>query len=128
MGMTMTQKILADHAGLSEVSEGDLIEAKNGIFEVDEITLKFLKKVNPQRTDYKICKADDDAYPLSIDVSGFDVDFVSHEAIFGDPDQVTSPEDDTVFMPKVSSDAVYENGILKTYVKPFSWNVIVFEV
>ena len=28
MGMTMTQKILADHAGLSEVHAGDLIEAK----------------------------------------------------------------------------------------------------
>ena len=27
MGMTMTQKILADHAGLSEVAAGDLIEA-----------------------------------------------------------------------------------------------------
>lgn len=28
MGMTMTQKILADHAGLSEVHAGDLIEAR----------------------------------------------------------------------------------------------------
>ena len=28
MGMTITQKILADHAGLSEVKAGDLIEAK----------------------------------------------------------------------------------------------------
>ena len=28
MPMTMTQKILADHAGLDSVSPGDLIEAK----------------------------------------------------------------------------------------------------
>ena len=28
MGMTMTQKILAAHAGLPEVKAGDLIEAK----------------------------------------------------------------------------------------------------
>jgi len=28
MGMTMTQKILADHAGLDKVSPGQLIKAK----------------------------------------------------------------------------------------------------
>ena len=28
MGMTMTQKILADHAGVKEVHAGELIEAK----------------------------------------------------------------------------------------------------
>ena len=30
MGMTMTQKILAAHAGLAEVKAGQLIEAEDG--------------------------------------------------------------------------------------------------
>ena len=34
MGMTMTQKILAAHAGLSEVHAGDLIEAKLQVIEI----------------------------------------------------------------------------------------------
>lgn len=34
MGMTMSQKILAAHAGLSEVKAGQLIEAKSIWFSV----------------------------------------------------------------------------------------------
>ena len=38
MGMTMTQKILAAHAGLSEVHAGDLIEAKLDIVLGNDVT------------------------------------------------------------------------------------------
>lgn len=38
MGMTMTQKILADHAGLSSVAPGDLIEAKLDMVLGNDIT------------------------------------------------------------------------------------------
>ena len=38
MGMTMTQKILADHAGLESVKAGDLIEAKLDIVLGNDIT------------------------------------------------------------------------------------------
>ncbi|MBP3895290.1 MAG: 3-isopropylmalate dehydratase large subunit [Mogibacterium sp.] len=38
MGMTMTQKILAHHAGLSEVKAGDLIEAKLDIVLGNDVT------------------------------------------------------------------------------------------
>lgn len=38
MGMTMTQKILADHAGLSEVSAGQLIEARLDLVLGNDIT------------------------------------------------------------------------------------------
>lgn len=38
MGMTMTQKILADHAGVKEVHAGELIEAKVDIVMANDIT------------------------------------------------------------------------------------------
>ena len=38
MGMTMTQKILAAHAGLPEVHAGDLIEAKLDIVLGNDVT------------------------------------------------------------------------------------------
>ena len=38
MGMTMTQKILADHAGLSSVEAGQLIEAKLDLVLGNDIT------------------------------------------------------------------------------------------
>ena len=38
MGMTMTQKILAAHAGLSEVCAGQLIEAKLDLVLGNDIT------------------------------------------------------------------------------------------
>ena len=38
MSMTMTQKILADHAGLSEVKAGQLIEARLDMVLGNDIT------------------------------------------------------------------------------------------
>ena len=38
MGMTMTQKILAAHAGLESVTSGELIEAKLDIVMANDIT------------------------------------------------------------------------------------------
>ena len=40
MGMTMTQKILAAHAGLPEVKAGDLIEAKLDLVLGNDVTTK----------------------------------------------------------------------------------------
>ncbi|MBE6555576.1 MAG: 3-isopropylmalate dehydratase large subunit [Ruminococcaceae bacterium] len=45
MGMTMTQKILAAHAGLSAVSAGDLIEAKLDIVLGNDVTTPVAVKV-----------------------------------------------------------------------------------
>ena len=41
MGMTMTQKILADHAGVKEVHAGELIEANVDIVMANDITGPF---------------------------------------------------------------------------------------
>lgn len=38
MGMTMTQKILADHAGLAEIKAGDLVEAKLDLVLGNDVT------------------------------------------------------------------------------------------
>ena len=38
MGMTMTQKILADHANLKKVKKGELIEAKLNLVLGNDIT------------------------------------------------------------------------------------------
>ena len=49
MAMTMTQKILADHAGLDEVREGQLIKAKVDMVLGNDITapvaVKEFKKI-----------------------------------------------------------------------------------
>ena len=50
MGMTMTQKILADHAGVKEVHAGELIEANVDIVMANDITLHLIKILNLQRT------------------------------------------------------------------------------
>ena len=43
MGMTMSQKILAAHAGLSEVKAGQLIEAKLDMVLGNDVTSPVLK-------------------------------------------------------------------------------------
>ena len=42
MGMTMTQKILAAHAGLDSVTAGQLIEAKLDVVMANDITVRWL--------------------------------------------------------------------------------------
>ena len=52
MGMTMTQKILAAHAGLDHVEAGQLIEAKLDVVMANDITGPILHRTkisNPQR-------------------------------------------------------------------------------
>ena len=55
MGMTMTQKILAAHAGLESVTAGQLIEAKLDIVMANDITgpmaLPILKQMADQVFD-----------------------------------------------------------------------------
>ena len=52
MGMTMTQKILAAHAGLAEVKAGQLIEAELDLVLGNDITspvaINEMKKMNRQ--------------------------------------------------------------------------------
>ena len=58
MGMTMTQKILAAHAGLAEVKAGQLIEAELDLVLGNDITspvaINEMKKMNVRRFLIKI--------------------------------------------------------------------------
>lgn len=58
MGMTMTQKILAAHAGLAEVKAGQLIEAELDLVLGNDITspvaINEMKKMNRQTVLIKI--------------------------------------------------------------------------
>ncbi len=51
MGMTMTQKILADHAGLSHVEAGQLIEAKLDVVMANDITGPMALPILKQMSD-----------------------------------------------------------------------------
>ena len=69
MGMTMTQKILADHAGVKEVHAGELIEANVDIVMANDITgpmaLPIFKKMADKVFDKDkvvlTCQVTDDA-------------------------------------------------------------------
>ena len=52
MSMTMTQKILADHAGLKEVVAGQLIEAKLDIVMANDITGPMALPIFKQMADH----------------------------------------------------------------------------
>ena len=49
MGMTMTQKILAAHAGLESVKAGQLIEAELDLVLGNDITLSLIHISEPTR-------------------------------------------------------------------------------
>lgn len=68
MAMTMTQKILADHAGLKEVSAGQLIEAKLDVVMANDITGPMALPIFYQMTDKvfdkeKVCLVPDHFAP-----------------------------------------------------------------
>ena len=56
MSMTMTQKILADHAGLKEVSAGQLIEAKLDVVMANDITGPMALPIFKQMADHVLIK------------------------------------------------------------------------
>ncbi|MCR5488752.1 MAG: 3-isopropylmalate dehydratase large subunit [Saccharofermentans sp.] len=58
MGMTITQKILADHAGLSEVKAGDLIEAKLDYVLGNDVTTPPAIKIFKQMGSNKVFDKD----------------------------------------------------------------------
>ena len=56
MGMTMTQKILAAHAGLDHVEAGQLIEAKLDIVMANDITGPMALPIIKQMSDHVLTK------------------------------------------------------------------------
>lgn len=78
---------------------------------------------------FVINKSDSDEYPLTIDASGFEgYHKVCHKAMYTeDIDARNSFEDPDIIKPATVSGVTFEDGKVKTYVKPLSWNVIILE-
>ena len=78
---------------------------------------------------FVINKSDSDEYPLTIDASGFEgYHKVCHKAMYTeDIDARNSFEDPDIIKPVDVSTVTFEDGKVKTYVKPLSWNVIILE-
>ena len=55
MGMTMTQKILAAHAGLPEVKAGQLIEANLDLVLGNDVTCPVAINVFEEKLHYSVC-------------------------------------------------------------------------
>ncbi len=71
-----------------------------------------------------------DTYPLDLDLKGFSMfdgkSTVRHLEISSeDISIITEPDNDTLFAPKEVSEATLEESVIKTHIKPLSWNVIV---
>ena len=83
-------------------------------------------KENKKINIFVINKNDKDGYPLAIDLKGFrNVVLKAHSEIACDDiSKVTVPEEDNFFEPKRVSDAKVVDGIVKTHIKPLSWNVL----
>ena len=66
MGMTMTQKILAAHAGLSQVEAGQLIEADLDLVLGNDITSPVaIKEMEKMKTEGTIIRPARNAIPVS---------------------------------------------------------------
>ena len=71
-------------------------------------------------------------YPLDLDLRGFsglDDSSLSHYEIYSDDiSAITDPDHDDAFSPEKVSEAKIEDGVVKTHIRPLSWNVITVKV
>ena len=79
-------------------------------------------------TVFAINRSEEEEYPLSVDVSGFEgYTFEQHiEFYCSDLELKNSFENPDALKPVEHQGATFEQGILGTHVKPLSWNVIRF--
>jgi len=80
-------------------------------------------------TVFIINRSDDNEYPVSLDIKGFEgYKPVKHfEMYTDDPELKNRYGNDELLSPKENPDWTFEGGIFLTHVKPLSWNVCVFE-
>ena len=85
----------------------------------------FYDKENRKINIFVINKNEKDSYPLAIDLKGFgNVTLKGHSEIACDDiSKVTAPEEDNFFEPKAVSETKVVDGVVKTHIKPLSWNV-----
>lgn len=100
---------------------------KDGVNYIDSAAA--FDKENNRLAVFVINRSDTKNYPLTLDVKGFEgYTKVKHLEIYNDDfDIKSSVGNDDIFSPKSVSDAKMTEGIVKTNVKPLSFNVIIIE-
>lgn len=85
-------------------------------------------KDNNSVTVFVINKNEEENYPLTLDAHMFEgYTFKEHITLYSENFEAkNSFEAPETIVPRTVNDATFENGILKTTVKPLSWNVIRF--
>ncbi|MCI9072917.1 MAG: alpha-L-arabinofuranosidase [Lachnospiraceae bacterium] len=80
-------------------------------------------------TVFVINRSQEKEYPLTLDVSGFEgYTFQEHLEIYCDDLECgNSYEEPDRIRPEVHQGGIFEKGLLKTHVKPLSWNVIIMK-
>ena len=86
-------------------------------------------KEREQLAVFVINRSEENEYPLTLDVKGFeDYIFAGHQEMYtADPDAKNTYENPDVIKPVEHQGGVFENGVLKTHVKPLSWNVLLLK-
>ena len=99
---------------------------KEGLTYIDAATA--WDKDGERLTVFAINRSEEEEYPLTIDISGFDgYGFERHvEFACTDMEARNSFENPEVLAPVENADGVYTDGMLKAHVKPLSWNVFCF--
>lgn len=78
---------------------------------------------------FVINRSEENEYPLTVDVSGFEgYEFVEHQELYSnDLELKNTYEEPDLLKPAEHQGGVFEKGLLKTHVKPLSWNVIILK-
>ncbi len=84
---------------------------------------------NKRVTVFVINRNEETEYPLTVDLKGFEgySPVAAYKLHTDDMDLKNSYENDELLAPEKEENYKFENGELKLYVKPLSWNVYVFE-
>lgn len=85
-------------------------------------------KEREQLAVFAINRSEEEEYPLTLDVKGFeDYVFAGHQEMHtADLDARNTFEEPDAIRPVENPGGTFEGGVLKTHVKPLSWNVILF--
>jgi alpha-N-arabinofuranosidase len=86
-------------------------------------------KENNRLTVFAINRNEDSAYPLTIDVKGFEgyKPVKAFKMRSSDWELKNSYENETLIAPVEETNYTFENGEFKLHIEPLSWNVYVFE-
>lgn len=85
-------------------------------------------KEREQLAVFVINRSEEEEYPLTLDVKGFeDYVFAGHQEMYtADLEARNTFEEPDRIKPVENQGGIFENNVLKTHVKPLSWNVILF--